>query len=246
MNRQSVVRLTRQLGTPLSAELPPAFLAPAVHGKIQSANFSSTASNAARQFPDKSKQRGVSAIHMTGPRHPLTVAKFPLPVPVAREALPPRESNPDHGLWDFFPPDRLPMSTPEYDIAHGRSWSVQELRGKSWEDLHCLWWVCVKERNRISTSNIERDRLKAGFGEAELIDRERVVRSTQKAIKHVLRERWYAWEDARQIWLKEADEQWQTEHAKAQLAAKAKKEAKKEAKRKALAEKRNAKAQTEV
>lgn len=46
--------------------------------------------------------------------------------------------------------------------------------------------------------------------------------------------------------MKEADEQWQTEHAKAQLAAKAKKEAKKEAKRKALAEKRNAKAQTEV
>lgn len=120
MNRQSVVRLTRQLGTPLTAELPPAFLAPAAHGKVQSSNFSSTASNAARKFPDKSKQRGVSAIHMTGPRHPLTVAKFPLPVPVAREALPPRESNPDHGLWGFFPPDRLPMSTPEYDIAHGR------------------------------------------------------------------------------------------------------------------------------
>lgn len=120
MNRQSVVRLTRQLGTPLSTELPPVFLAPAIHGKVQSANFSSTASNAARQFPDKNKQRGVSAIHMTGPRHPLTVAKFPLPTPVAREDLPPRESNPDHGLWAFFPPDRLPMSTPEYDIAHGR------------------------------------------------------------------------------------------------------------------------------
>lgn len=119
MNRQSAVRLTRQLGIPLSAELPPQFLAPAVHGKVQSANFSSTASNAARQFPDKSKQRGVSAIHMTGPRHPLTVAKFPLPVPVARENQPPRENNPDHGLWGFFPVGRLPTSTPEYDSAHG-------------------------------------------------------------------------------------------------------------------------------
>lgn len=34
----------------------------------------------------------------------------------------------------------------------------------------------MKERNRIATSNIERDRLQAGFGEAELIDRDRVVR----------------------------------------------------------------------
>lgn len=35
----------------------------------------------------------------------------------------------------------------------------------------------MKERNRISTSNVERERLKAGFGEAEIIDRERVVRA---------------------------------------------------------------------
>ncbi|EED20621.1 50S ribosomal protein L4 [Talaromyces stipitatus ATCC 10500] len=234
MNRQSVVRLTRQLGTPLSAELPPPFLAPAVHGKFQSANFSSTASNAARHFPDKSKQRGVSAIHRTGPRYPLTVAKFPLPVPVTKENLPPRENNPNHGLWAFFPPDRMPMSTPEYDVAHGRSWSIQELRGKSWEDLHCLWWVCVKERNRIATSNMERERAKAGFGEAELIDRDRVVRATQRGIKHVLRERWYAWEDARQIWLKEAEEQWQTELQKERTA----KAAKLEAKRQSRAEKK--------
>lgn len=35
----------------------------------------------------------------------------------------------------------------------------------------------MKERNRISTSNVERERLKAGFGEAEIIDRERVVKA---------------------------------------------------------------------
>lgn len=68
------------------------------------------------------------------------------------------------------------------------------------------------------------------------------VRATQRAIKHVLRERWHAWEDARQIWLKEADERWQTEHEKAKLAAKAKKEAK----RKARAEQRNAQAVPET
>lgn len=201
MNRQSVIRLTRQLGT-LSTDLPPPYLAPAIHHSAQSSSFSSTAINArGRSFPDKSKNRGVSAIHRTGPKHPLSVSKFPLPVPVSRADLPPRQTNPDHGLWGFFPPSRLPTSTPEYDIAHGRAWSIQELRGKSWDDLHCLWWVCVKERNRISTSNRERERLKAGYGEAELQDRDKVVRATQHAIKHVLRERWYAWEDARQIWV---------------------------------------------
>jgi large subunit ribosomal protein L47 len=119
MNRQSVLRLARQFGTPLSAELPPSYLVPAIHHSVQSSNFSSTATNAARQFPDKNKTRGVSAIHRTGPKHTLSVAKFPLPVPVSPEELPPREGNPNHGLWGFFPPDKSPLSTPEYDISHG-------------------------------------------------------------------------------------------------------------------------------
>lgn len=57
----------------------------------------------------------------------------------------------------------------------GRPWSIQELREKSWDDLHALWWVCAKERNRIATSNLERERLKAGYGEYEASDRDRVV-----------------------------------------------------------------------
>lgn len=57
----------------------------------------------------------------------------------------------------------------------GRPWSIQELREKSWEDLHCLWWVCVKERNRIATSNLERKRLRAGYGDWESNERDRAV-----------------------------------------------------------------------
>ncbi|KAL4917267.1 mitochondrial 39-S ribosomal protein L47 (MRP-L47)-domain-containing protein [Aspergillus aurantiobrunneus] len=204
MHRQSVARLARQYGAFPLAELPPPYLAPSLHfplnrSPVQSANFSSTAPAAGRGR-DLNKSRAVSAIHRTGPRFKLGASKYALPKPVSPENLEKREATPNHGLWGFFPRDRQALSTPEYDNAHGRSWSIQELREKSWDDLHCLWWVCVKERNRIATSDLERKRLKAGYGEWESEQRAKAVRVTQNGIKHVLRERWYAWEDAQTLY----------------------------------------------
>lgn len=57
----------------------------------------------------------------------------------------------------------------------GRQWGIQELRERSWEDLHGLWHVCVRERNRIATSDFERERIQAGYGGFESQERDKVV-----------------------------------------------------------------------
>jgi large subunit ribosomal protein L47 len=87
------------------------------------------------------------------------------------------QTDDDHGLWEFFHSKEKPMNTPEEDDAHGRAWSVEELRCKSWEDLHSLYWICTKERNRIATESYERERLEAGYGARESKIRDFVVSS---------------------------------------------------------------------
>lgn len=81
------------------------------------------------------------------------------------------EVDEDHGLWDFFPSDRKTMATPEEMAAHGRSWTVAELRNKDWDDLHRLWWVCLKEKNRLNTYAAERDRIGNMYGSHESMKR---------------------------------------------------------------------------
>ncbi|KAI9843102.1 MAG: 54S ribosomal protein L4 mitochondrial [Thelocarpon superellum] len=181
---------------------PPTFLAPAfgfpnvIRSTAPRSSFSTSHSHALPR--DRSRGRGVSAVNRTGPRQPLSVSKEPLPKPVLdpakRSQVP---VDPDHGLWHFFNEARMTLSTPEQDYAHGRPWTVEELRNKSWEDLHRLWWVCVKERNRLATEAFERQRVQAGYGDYEAKRRDTTVRRTQRAIKHVLTERYYAWDEAR-------------------------------------------------
>ncbi|KAF2676432.1 MRP-L47-domain-containing protein [Lentithecium fluviatile CBS 122367] len=159
---------------------------------------------------DNNKSRGLSAIRRTGlrPRQNLSVMetynydKQQLPEPTKRATK--IEGDPDHGLWDFFRDKNL-LRTPVEEAQHGRAWTVHELRQRDWETLHQLWWVCVKERNRLATEKLERRRLKAGYGDEEADERDETVQKTMKAIIDTLVERNNAYKEAYALARKDPD-----------------------------------------
>lgn len=156
----------RLLRTP-GAVLPQTAWAPTA------AMFSTTAPQSARNRPSKTRDnnrfRGVSPLRRTGLREPVSVSNEPLPRP--RDELPTINVDPNHGLYGFFRGQQKLMHTPSEDRSHGRAWTVEELRRKDWDDLHKLWWVCIRERNVIATADRERKRANLGFGASESLAR---------------------------------------------------------------------------
>ncbi|KAH6612091.1 50S ribosomal protein-like protein L4 [Boeremia exigua] len=152
------------------------------------------------QKKDNNSNRGVSAVRRTGLRARQTLSvrqkdfeNQQLPTPVKVEEKP--TGTQDHGLWDFFKNQTL-LSTPTELSQHGREWTMGELRSKDWDSLHQLWWVCVKERNRLATEKLERARLKALYGDHEGKERDEAVQKTMKAILDTLAERTQAYQEA--------------------------------------------------
>lgn len=85
------------------------------------------------------------------------------------------------------------------DTKAGRAWTLGELRSRDWDALHQLWWVCVKERNRLATEKLERARIEAGYGDSENEKRDETVQKTMKAILDTLAERQQAYTDAYEL-----------------------------------------------
>ncbi|KAK7203097.1 hypothetical protein BZA70DRAFT_232821, partial [Myxozyma melibiosi] len=109
----------------------------------------------------------------------------------------------DHPLYQFFRFRDTALTHPDLHDDIGRPWGVPELRRKRYEDLHTLWYVCLKELNLIKT---EISALKGVLGkstttsaQAMLKEPKQSVVTSLKNIRIVLLERNAAYENAQKI-----------------------------------------------
>ena len=102
----------------------------------------------------------------------------------------------DHPLWQFFS-DKKFMRRPEDLDTTSRAWSIPELRRKSFEDLHSLWYTCLKERNILARENhLLKNAAKNNRNDYEDISEK--IRTTMWRIRHVLSETHWAFKRARE------------------------------------------------
>ncbi|KAL1914218.1 mitochondrial 54S ribosomal protein uL29m [Calcarisporiella thermophila] len=99
------------------------------------------------------------------------------------------------GLWAFFE-NKQALPAQKWT---GRAWRASELRQKSFEDLHALWYVLLKERNLLYTQKEEARRLRvpdnAWTNEGRLVK----VKKSMARLKFVLNERRIAYEKAQKL-----------------------------------------------
>jgi len=113
----------------------------------------------------------------------------------------------DHGLYGFFRRKKeedlvgdakyevfdLPKSS---EAITGRAWRASELRLKSFEDLHTLWYIVLRERNLLATQSEELRRLGVQSGLRNSPEKMHSCRKTMARIKVVINERRLAYEGA--------------------------------------------------
>ncbi|KAK9824202.1 hypothetical protein WJX72_008497 [[Myrmecia] bisecta] len=95
------------------------------------------------------------------------------------------------GLDELF---EKPLKAGEVRQA-GRAWKAADLRTKSWDDLHKLWYVLLKEKNMLATEAL---RLKANGEKLPQPVRKQKVRKSMARLKLVLTERAMAEESQHQ------------------------------------------------
>lgn len=105
--------------------------------------------------------------------------------------IPPTVSNlkcpEDHPLWQFFNDKKFLRSEEDLDLS-SRSWSIPELRRKNFNDLHSLWYICLKERN-VLAREIHLLEVSMGADAGPYMDLSNIIRDTMWKIRHVLSER---------------------------------------------------------
>ncbi|KAJ3269701.1 39S ribosomal protein L47, mitochondrial [Terramyces sp. JEL0728] len=100
------------------------------------------------------------------------------------------------GLEEFFDNSKG-WVWEEQALKTGRAWMSSELRNKSFDDLHSLWWVCIKEMNKLLSQQQEARRFKVFFTQDT---RKHQVKLTMARIKQVLWERRSNWMEANGIY----------------------------------------------
>eukprot|EP00730_Choanoeca_flexa_P002404 TRINITY_DN11036_c0_g1_i4.p2 TRINITY_DN11036_c0_g1~~TRINITY_DN11036_c0_g1_i4.p2 ORF type:complete len:283 (+),score=42.35 TRINITY_DN11036_c0_g1_i4:1476-2324(+) len=92
------------------------------------------------------------------------------------------------GLFKFFPQGKEPniVGSVFSDYAVGRRWLARDLRLKSNEDLHKLWYVLLIEKNKLLT--IKHECRRQGYNMPRP-DRFRKIRKSMEALKTVVQER---------------------------------------------------------
>ncbi|KAL4258227.1 Large ribosomal subunit protein uL29m [Pleurotus pulmonarius] len=125
---------------------------------------------------------------------------------------------PEHGLYGFFRKvqDDLgedvtyrTVEPPEGEalFPSGRAWKASELRLKSFQDLHTLWYIVLRERNLLATQKEEARRMgiqnPSAWGSTK---KATLCRKTMARIKYVLNERRLAYEGAVKLVEAEAEE----------------------------------------
>ncbi|GAA5833076.1 hypothetical protein JCM3766R1_001382 [Sporobolomyces carnicolor] len=111
------------------------------------------------------------------------------------------ETNTDsHPLWKFFHnKESLEVPDKRKDYS-SRSWTSFELRRKSFEELHALWYVLLRERNVLLTQREEARRLRLDLtGFTAVPEKLRMCQKSMARVKQTISERRHAALEAAEI-----------------------------------------------